>query len=114
MVAPSSGLLRVLIASAFCMAASSAFANTNEQFSAQVRAHRSAMTHDESAVGQAARHCTALAPNRAMDEPQCVAWRLHMRALSDKERTETCDTSELSAITLIRRCFLGSLTGSAA
>jgi len=110
----SSGLLRVLYASAFCMAAGSAIANTNPQFAAQVRAHRSAMAHDESAVGQAAQLCASPPPSRAIDEPRCVAWRLHMRALSDKERTESCDTSELSAIGHIKRCLLGGLTGSAA
>lgn len=114
MVATSSGLLRVLYASALCMAANSAFANTNEQFAAQVRAHRSAMAHNESAVGEAAQLCAPLPPSRAMDEPKCVAWRLHIRALSDKRRTETCDTSELPAISHIRRCFLAGLTDSAA
>jgi hypothetical protein len=96
------------------MAASSAVANTNQQFAAQVRAHRSAMAHSQSAVGEAAQLCTALPPSRAMDEPKCVAWRLHVRALSDKDRTEVCDTSELSGISHFRRCFLGGLTGSAA
>ncbi len=114
MVATSSGLLRALYASALCMAANSAFASTNQQFSDQVRVHRSAMAQSESAVGVATRLCGALSPSRAMDEPKCVAWRLHMRALSDRKRAETCDTSELSAITHIRRCLLGGLPDSAA
>jgi hypothetical protein len=114
MVATSSGLLRVLYALALCMAAHSTFANTNHEFASQVRAHRNAMMHNEAAVGSAAQLCAALAPSRAMDEPRCVAWRLHMRALSDKERTNACDTGEMSAVSSIRRCFLGGLSGSAA
>jgi hypothetical protein len=108
------GLLRVLCLSAVCVAANSAFASTNEQFASQVRAHRHAMAHSEAAVGEAAVLCTGLAPGRAMDTPVCVAWRLHLRALSDKERTEACDAPESTAITHIRRCFLGGLAGSAA
>ena len=114
MVATWSGLLRVLYASALCMAASSALANTSQQFAAQVRAHLSAMAHNESAVGDAAQLCVVLPPSRAMDEPKCVAWHLHLRALSDKERTQSCDASELSAVSHIRRCFLGALAGTAA
>jgi hypothetical protein len=114
MVATSSGLLRVLYALALCMAANSTFANTSQDFAVQVRGHRNAMMHNEVAVGDAARLCTTLPASRAMDDPRCVAWRLHIRALSDKERTETCDIGETSAIRSIRRCFLDGLAGSAA
>jgi len=95
------------------MAAGAAFASTNPQFAAQVRAHRSEMAHNPSAVGEAARLCATLPPSRALDEPRCVAWRLHVRALSDKERTENCDSDERSAIGHIARCVLGGLAGSA-
>src|SRR5262245_54463200 len=114
MVATSSRWLRTLCATALCMAAHAAWANTNEQFAAQVRAHRQTMAQNPSAVGEAALQCTQLAPHRAMDEPRCVAWRLHVRALSEKQRAETCDTAELSAINHLRRCLLGGLPGSAA
>ena len=114
MAATLSESMRILCASAFCMAATSAFANTNQQFAAQVRAHRSEMAHNESAVAEAAVLCTDLPPSRAMEEPRCVAWRLHVRALSDKARTETCGAGEASAITHITRCLLGGLAGSAA
>ena len=114
MAATSSGLLRALSLSALCAVANSAFATTNDAFASQVRVHRNAMAHSESAVTEAALLCTNLPPSRTMDEPRCVAWRLHLRALSDKERTETCDTAELPAISHIRRCFLGGLAGSAA
>ena len=114
MIAISSGLLRVLCSLTVCAAANSALASTNDQFASQVRAHRHTMAHSESAVGEAALLCTSLPTSRAMDEPRCVAWRLHLRALSDKERTETCDRPELSPITHIGRCFLGGLADSAA
>jgi hypothetical protein len=114
MLATSSGLPRVLYASVICMASNAALANTNQEFAAQVRAHRGAMAHNASAVGEAARLCAGLPAGRAMDEPKCVAWRLHMRALSEKERAETCDTGELSALGHIRRCLLGGLTDTAA
>jgi hypothetical protein len=114
MVATSSGLLRVLVALALCTAAGSTLANTNPEFAIQLRAHRIAMMHSEAAVVEAAVHCTALPPSRAMDEPRCVAWRLHLRALADRQREETCDSAEMSAISSIRRCFLGGLAGSAA
>jgi hypothetical protein len=114
MVATSLGLIRIVYASALCVAASAAVANTNPQFSAQVRGHRSTMAQSESAVGEATRLCATLSASRAMDEPRCVALRLHLRTLSDRKRTETCDTSELSAIAHIRRCFLGGLPDSAA
>ena len=114
MVATSTGLRRALYASALCMAANSALASTHQQFSDQVRVHRSAMAQSESAVGEAAQLCIALSPSRAMDEPRCVALRLHLRALSDRKRAQACDTSELSAITHITRCFLGGLPDSAA
>jgi hypothetical protein len=114
MAATLSGLLRVLCASAFCLAATSAFANTNQEFAAQLRAHRSEMAHNESAVAEAARLCTGLPPSRAIEEPKCVAWSLHLRALSEKKRTETCAAGDSSAITHITRCLLGGLAGSAA
>src|SRR5262245_61271256 len=114
MTATSSGLLRVLCVLAVGAATDAALASTNDQFASQVRAHRNTMVHSESAVGEAALLCTNLPPSRAMDEPRCVAWRLHLRALSDKERTEICDGPALSTITHIRRCFLGGLAGSAA
>jgi len=114
MVATNSPVLRVLMVLALGMAAQSAFASTNEQFAAQVRAHRAAMAHDQSAVKDAAALCAGLPPARAMDEPKCVAWHLHVRGLSDKERSDTCDTHGLPAISHIRRCLLDGLAGSAA
>jgi hypothetical protein len=114
MTATSSGLLRVVCLLAVCAAADSASANTNDAFASQVRAHRNAMVHSESAVGEAALLCTNLPSSRAMNEPRCVAWRLHLRALSDRERNEACDTTELPAISHIGRCFLGGLADSAA
>ena len=114
MTTTSSGLPRVLCLLAVSAAANSAFANTNDQFASQVRAHRNTMAQNESAVGEAAVLCSSLPPSRAMDEPKCVAWRLHLRALSDKQRTEACDSPEWTTIVHIRRCFLGGLAGSAA
>ena len=96
------------------MAVTSAFANTNQQFADQVQSFRHEMAHNDSAVVEAALLCANLAATRAMDEPKCVAWRLHVRALSDKARTETCGGGGLSAIGHIQRCVLGGLAGSAA
>lgn len=113
MLATLPRLLRVVPAAVLCMAATSAFANANPQFAAQVRAHRADMARNESVVAQAALLCTSLPPDREMQEPKCVAFRLHMRALSAKDRQESCETAD-SSIPHIARCLLGGLAGSAA
>ena len=114
MVAAKSEALRVLVAAACWAAGHSAVASTNEQFAAQVRAHRIAMAQDPSAVRDAAAWCAGLPPGRAMDDPRCVAWHLHVRAQSDQERSDACETGGLPAISHIRRCLLDGLAGSAA
>jgi hypothetical protein len=53
---------------------------SNQEFSAQVRAWRGQLAAAESVVGQAALLCTNLPAHRAVEEPQCVALRLHLRA----------------------------------
>lgn len=112
MFATSPRSLRVLLAAVLCMAASSAFANANQEFAAELRAHRADMARSESAVAQAAELCAALPSNREMDEPRCVALLLHLRALAARDRHDLCSTSD--SITRMARCLLGGLAGSAA
>jgi len=106
-------LLRVLQAAVLSMAATSAFANSSQDFGAQVRTHRAEMARNTSAVTEAAVLCTNLPLGHEMREPKCVALRLHMRALAAKDRHESCDIGD-TTITHIARCVLGGLPGSAA
>jgi hypothetical protein len=53
---------------------------SNQDFAAQVRAWRGQMAASESVLGQAALLCTNLPSHRAVEEPQCVALRLHLRS----------------------------------
>lgn len=113
MLATSPRVLRVVSAAVLCVAATSAFANASPEFATQVRAHRADMARSELVVAQAARLCSALSSDREMQEPRCVALRLHMRALATKDRHESCEMGD-SSITHIARCLLGGLAGSAA
>jgi hypothetical protein len=113
MLATLPRLLRVVYAAVLCMAGTSVFANASPQFAAQVRAHRADMARNASVVAETAQLCTSLPSDREMQEPKCVALRLHMRALAAKHRQESCDTGD-STIPHIARCLLGGLTGSAA
>ena len=105
--------LRVLLAAVLCMAAASAFANANQEFAAEVRAQRAEMARNESVVAQAALLCADLPSSREMEEPRCVAFRLHMRALAARDRHDLCGTGN-STIGRMARCLLGGLAGSAA
>ena len=113
MLATFPKLLPVVYAAVLCVAGTSAFANSSPQFAAQVRAHRAEMARSPSVVAEAALLCTSLPPDREMQEPTCVAFRLHLRALAAKDRQESCDTGH-STIPHIARCLLGGLAGSAA
>jgi hypothetical protein len=113
MLAASPMSVRVILAVVLCMAAVSAFANANQEFAAEVRAHRAEMAHNESVVAQAAQLCASLPANREMEEPRCVAVRLHLRALAARDRHDLCETGSYT-IGRMARCLLGGLAGSAA
>lgn len=89
-----------------------AMASTNPQFSAQVQAHREALARSAAVAADTARLCAGLDARLAMDEPRCVAWRLHQRSRSD--RAAACEADEGPFVTRIARCLLHGLAGSAA
>lgn len=69
-----------LLLAAGVIGAAQAVPVSNQDFAAQVRAWRGQLAASESALGQVALLCNNLPAHRAVEEPQCVALRLHLRA----------------------------------
>lgn len=61
-------------------AGEAAAALSNQAFAAQVRVWRERMASDGQVVAEAALLCVHLPEHRAVEEPQCVALRGHLRA----------------------------------
>lgn len=83
----------------------------NQAFATQVRAWRGQLAASEPALAQAALLCNNLPAHRAAEEPQCVALRLHLRALARAQLPAPPQAAPGAGADTLSGCARSALSG---